>query len=68
MNCIFSNNSANSNGGAISMSSIGGNLSAQITNCVFNANGIEHLRYDDGNANTQPHFMNCTFYGALLQE
>lgn len=63
-NCSFSNNSAINKGGGIYMQGDDGDISASIINCVFDSNGEEHIGYDDGNADTQPHFINCTFYGA----
>lgn len=63
-NCTFLNNSALSEGAGIYMLGDDGDVSASIINCVFDSNGEDHIGYDDGNENTQPHFINCTFYGA----
>ena len=63
-NCSFEGNSAVNNGGAIYFSGRIGNIKAQIVNSLFYNNGKDHIAYDDGNANQQPHFINCTFSGA----
>lgn len=62
--CSFTANTAGNNGGAIYWNSDSGNGSSLINNCLFTKNGKDHIAYDDGDANTQPHFINCTFYGA----
>lgn len=64
-NCWFTANTATTSGGAISFSDHpNGDMKATISNCVFQNNGAAHISYDDGAANEQPHFINCTFYGA----
>ncbi|KPM46688.1 hypothetical protein AFM12_18055 [Jiulongibacter sediminis] len=63
-NSIFSNNTASDFGDGIFMFGDFGDISASIINCLFDSNGEEHIGYDDGNTDTQPHFINCTFYGA----
>ncbi len=65
-NVTFRDNTANT-GGAIHFYGDNGDVSATITNGRFDANGASHIGYDDGNADTQPHFINCTFYGATSQ-
>jgi hypothetical protein len=61
--CVFSDNSA-MNGGAIYFRNDGGSVKAEVINCTFQDNGNDHIGYDDGDPDTQPHFINCTFSGA----
>ena len=63
-NCIFKENSAGDVGGAIHSFGYEGKVKAQLTNCLFQNNGKAHIGYEDGLAGEQPHFKNCTFFGA----
>ncbi|MEM6700199.1 MAG: choice-of-anchor Q domain-containing protein, partial [Bacteroidota bacterium] len=65
--CRFTNNSVPFSGGALYFFGDGGNIQAQITNCIFQNNGADHIGYDDGDANQDPDFINCTFEGASEQ-
>ena len=62
-NCTFSGNTATNSGGAIFFAGFG-NIKAQLSNCLFQNNGKDHIGYVDGATNQQPHFRNCTFTGA----
>ncbi|RRR70981.1 MAG: choice-of-anchor D domain-containing protein, partial [Candidatus Viridilinea halotolerans] len=66
-NVSFINNRAEDDGGAIYFDGDNGDVSATIINGLFVANGTDHIAYDDGNENTQPQFVNCTFVGATAQ-
>jgi hypothetical protein len=65
-NVIFRDNTANT-GGAIHFYGDNGDVSATITNGLFDSNSASHISYDDGDAGTHPHFINCTFHGATSQ-
>ncbi|MEM6318138.1 MAG: choice-of-anchor Q domain-containing protein [Bacteroidota bacterium] len=66
-NCFFTQNTANL-GAAINIGGFGNeDLRAQINNCVFDSNGASHIRYEEGAANQQPSFTNCTFFGATTE-
>lgn len=65
VHCLFENNTASLNGGALAfLDNPNGEFRAKIINCIFSNNGADHISYDDGAANEQPHFINSTFYGA----
>jgi predicted outer membrane repeat protein len=59
--CSFTSNNATEDGGAIYWR--GGVINSQLINCVFNANGTEHLYYYEV-SNYKAKLINCTFYGA----
>lgn len=59
-NCVFRNNSS-ADGGAIYLFGNDGVIAAQFNNCLFDNNGSTHIGYNDGDANGQPQFTNCTF-------
>ena len=63
-NCIFKENSADGIGGAIHFTGYAGKVKAQLINCLFQNNGKDQIGYEDVPANEQPHFKNCTFFGA----
>jgi hypothetical protein len=63
-NATFTNNNASIFGGAIYWIGDDGDLSSTLTNCIFYSNGADHIAYDDGIEDKQPHFINCTFSGA----
>lgn len=63
LNSWFSKNQAEF-AGAIYLMGDNGDLSTEVINCLFDSNGEDHIGYDDGNVNTQPLFVNCTFFGA----
>jgi uncharacterized repeat protein (TIGR01451 family) len=63
-NVTFRNNEASFSGGAIYFDGTEGDINATIVNSLFETNGDEHIAYDAGKPNTQPRFVNCTFYGA----
>lgn len=64
-NSWFTANTASTHGGAISfLNNPNGDMPTVITNCIFDNNGTDHISYDDGEVDEQPHFINCTFYGA----
>ena len=64
-NCIFSNNIALTNGGAVFNSAIGGNSNPIFTNCVFQNNTAVNggAMYSDGRTSgiSSPIFINCSF-------
>jgi len=65
-NCIFKNNSASTNGGAVFNSAVGGNSNPLFTNCVFQNNTAVNggAVYSDGSMSgtSSPVFINCSFY------
>jgi predicted outer membrane repeat protein len=65
-NVTFRNNTSAS-GGAIYFNGDNGDISAQIVNGLFDANGDHHIAHIRGNTAHQPHFTNCTFSGATSQ-
>ncbi len=64
-NCIFSNNVASANGGAVFNSAVGGNSNPVFTNCAFQNNSAVNggAVYSDGRTSgtSSPAFINCTF-------
>lgn len=62
--CRFEDNIARSGGGAIVFQNPNSLSKSILSNCVFQNNGKNHIRIQDGLANEQPEFMNCTFFGA----
>ena len=66
-NAVFANNSANESGGAVYMNSDDGSGAMTFVNSLFDANGTDHVAYDDGVRFTRPQFINCTFTGATAR-
>ncbi len=64
-NCIFANNNALDNGGAVYNNAINGTSNPVFTNCIFNNNTAANgaALYSDGTAagTASPIFTNCTF-------
>jgi photosystem II stability/assembly factor-like uncharacterized protein len=64
-NCIFVNNSASTNGGAVFNNAVGGNSNPIFTNCIFQKNNAVNggAIYSDGRTSgtSSPVFINCSF-------
>jgi photosystem II stability/assembly factor-like uncharacterized protein len=64
-NCIFVNNSALANGGAVFNNAVGGNSNPIFTNCIFQKNNAVNggAVYSDGRTagTSSPVFINCSF-------
>ncbi len=64
-NCIFTNNNALDNGGAVYNNAINGTSNPTFSNCIFNNNTAANggALYSDGTAagTASPVFTNCTF-------
>jgi predicted outer membrane repeat protein len=67
INSSFRSNTATERGGAIYWLGDGGDISSKLSNCTFISNGTEHFYYDDGVANKQARFINCSFFGATTR-